>query len=77
MSKHLAFLLDKDNKVFLFPGYYEDLKQEIDGKYEEVEENILNESNWFRKDVNYFTSLQNESKKVFKLKSKIKTNKTI
>jgi hypothetical protein len=40
MNKHFAFFIDDQSNVFLFPDYYEDLKESIDSNFQEVSENI-------------------------------------
>lgn len=53
-DKHLAFLLDcpKKGKVMLFPKYYEEMKEEIDGQYEETSKEDLLKINWDAKIAN-------------------------
>lgn len=40
MDKHFAFFVDEQSNVFLFPDYYENLKESIDSNFQEVAENI-------------------------------------
>jgi ABC-type Zn2+ transport system substrate-binding protein/surface adhesin len=40
MDKHFAFFVDEQSNVFLFPDYYENLKESIDSNFQEVSENI-------------------------------------
>lgn len=40
MNKHFAFFIDDQSNIFLFPDYYEDLKESIDANFQEVSENI-------------------------------------
>jgi len=67
-EKTLAFLADcpTKNKIMLFPGWYEDLKEEIDEKYEPADPELILSIGWSASLVNskfiVFKKKKNEHK---------------
>ncbi len=66
MEKHLAFLLDCPSKgeFMMFPDYYENIKEDIDKKYEQVDFEITK--------LRWEAELTRTPYKVFKTKKKEK-----
>lgn len=63
-NKHFALLIDEEypNGFVLFSDYYENIKEQIDSLYEEIEYNIS--------ELKWDTYLINNPYKTFKIKNK-------